>query len=135
MGRGNSTARDVMQAVVIVDADGADADMASPWGSGKAWTRTMTGLVVGPRWILVGGWGLRGQKHVGVTKQGTTAKSPARVRLLDVDAGPRPPDRRRPALGRGYGLRPSQGTRRSPGRSVCFTRRPKALASNRSRLP
>jgi hypothetical protein len=80
-------APDVAQAVVIVEADGADIDMASPWGSGRAWTRTMAGLVVRPHRVLVGGWGLRRHKHVRVARQGSTTKSEARVLLFDEDAG------------------------------------------------
>jgi hypothetical protein len=77
----------VTKAALIVEADGIDADMATPWGSGNAWTRTMTGLVVGARSIVVGGWGLRGQRHVRVSKPGSTLKTPARVLIFDEDAG------------------------------------------------
>jgi hypothetical protein len=47
----------------------------------------MTGLVVGRRSIVVGGWGLRGQRHVRVSRPGSTAKTPARVLVFDEDAG------------------------------------------------
>jgi hypothetical protein len=79
--------RDVSKSTVIVEADGIDADMATPWGSGNAWSRTMMGLVVQPRGILVGGWGLRGQKHVRVAKPGSSVKTPARLIVFDEDAG------------------------------------------------
>jgi len=78
---------DVAQSIVIVDADGADVDMTAPWGTGKAWTRTLTGVVVEGRAILVGGWGLYGQQHVHAQRQGTTVKSTARLVVFDADCG------------------------------------------------
>jgi len=78
---------DVAQSIVIIDADGTDADPSAPWGGGKTWTRTLTGLAVDGHRILVGGWGLHGQQHVRAQRQGTTAKSPARAILVDADCG------------------------------------------------
>jgi hypothetical protein len=78
---------DSSRAVVVIQADGADVDWSAPWGSGKPWTRTLTGLAIEGRRILVGGWGLRNQRHVEVQKPGAIARVPARVLLFDVDAG------------------------------------------------
>jgi hypothetical protein len=78
---------DVAQSIVIVDADGASVDMSAPWGAGKPWTETLTGVVVEGRGILVGGWGLRGQQHVQVQRPGATAKSTARIVVMDINCG------------------------------------------------
>ena len=78
---------DVANAIVVVEADGVDPDFAAPWGTGKSWTRTMTGLVVDGQRILVGGWGLHGQRHVRVEKPGAAAWSDAREVLVDLDQG------------------------------------------------
>ena len=75
---------DVAQAIVVVEADGVDPDLAAPWGTGKSWTRTMTGLVVDGERILVGGWGLHRQQHVRVEKPGAAAWSEAREVLVDL---------------------------------------------------
>jgi PDZ domain len=74
--------------VVAVHADGVDVDWDAPWGTGKSWHRTLTGLVVAGHRILVGGGGsLHNQRHVEVQKPGATARTPARVLLADEDAG------------------------------------------------
>ena len=78
---------DSSRAVVVIQADGADVDWSAPWGSGKPWTRTLTGLAIEGRRILVSGWGLRNHRHVEVQKPGAIARVPARVLLFDVDAG------------------------------------------------
>ncbi|HXN30841.1 MAG TPA: hypothetical protein VN894_03225 [Polyangiaceae bacterium] len=78
---------DPSRAVVVVQVDGVDVDWSAPWGSGKPWTRTLTGLAIDGRRILVSGWGLRNHRHVEVHKPGTIARAAAKVALFDVDAG------------------------------------------------
>ncbi|MGA7118896.1 MAG: hypothetical protein WBY94_02300 [Polyangiaceae bacterium] len=75
------------RSVVLVHVDGVDVDWNAPWGSGKPWTRTLTGLAVDGGRILVSGWGLRNHRHVEVQKAGSIARVPAKVALFDADAG------------------------------------------------
>jgi hypothetical protein len=79
--------QDPARAVVVVTSDGMDVDWHAPWGTGKPWTRTSTGLVVDGQRILVVGWSLRNAQHVAVQEQGASARTAARVILLDEDTG------------------------------------------------
>jgi hypothetical protein len=78
---------DASRAIVVVQVDGVDVDWSAPWGSGKPWTRTLTGLAIDGSRIVVGGWGLRNHRHVEVQKPGSIARSTANVALFDIDAG------------------------------------------------
>jgi hypothetical protein len=80
-------AQDPSRALVVVSSDGMDVDWHAPWGTGKPWTRTSTGLVVEGQRILVVGWALRNAQHVAVQEQGASVRTPARVLLFDEDAG------------------------------------------------
>jgi PDZ domain-containing protein len=75
------------RSVVLVQVDGVDVDWNAPWGSGKPWTRTLTGLAVDGGRILVSGWGLRNHRQVEVQKPGSIARVTAKVALFDADAG------------------------------------------------
>jgi PDZ domain-containing protein len=77
---------DGLSALVIVHANGVDVDLDTPWGTGKPWTRQLTGLVVPGHRILVVGWGLRKLANVEIQKIGSQGRTPARVVLIDSDA-------------------------------------------------
>ena len=78
-----AAAHSLADSIVYVEADGSDIDFAAPWGTGKAWTRSMAGVAVSGHRILVGGWGLRNQAHVRVEKRGSNEKVAAKVARFD----------------------------------------------------
>jgi hypothetical protein len=78
---------DAPHSLVAVHVDGVDVDWSAPWGTGKPWTRTLTGVVVDGHKILVAGWGLRRRRHIEVQKLGTAVRAAARAVLVDDGAG------------------------------------------------
>jgi hypothetical protein len=82
-------AHDARDSIVAVEIDGVTPDLSAPWGTGKPWTRTLSGLAVEGHHIVVGGWELRGHKHIRVERLGTSAstRSSAHVLFEDPDQG------------------------------------------------